>query len=94
MKILIIAEHDNKSLKPITLSCVTAAKKIGDNIELLILGSDCSNVSENAKKLSSVKKVTVFDDKNFKYQISDSDAVRNIVFLPQESVSFNYSTFS
>ena len=34
MKILIVAEHDNKHLKPSTLSCITAAKQIDTNIEL------------------------------------------------------------
>ncbi len=84
MKILIIAEHDNKVLKPITLSCVTAAKMIAEDIELLILGSNCSNVSSKAKKLSGIRRTTVFDDKNFEHQIAENLSKQIVEFIKGE----------
>ena len=41
MSILIIAEHDNTELKSATLNVVSAAQKIGEEIDFLIAGLDC-----------------------------------------------------
>ena len=46
MSILVIAEHDNTSLSPATLNTISAAKEIGSNIDILVAGSDCSNVGK------------------------------------------------
>ena len=48
MSILIIAEHDNSSLKPATLNSVTAAQEIGGDIDILVAGSDCQAAAEQA----------------------------------------------
>ena len=39
MAILVIAEHDNTSIKPATANTVTAAAKIGGDIHLLVAGA-------------------------------------------------------
>ena len=72
MKILVIVEHDNKAIKAATYSCVTAANKIGNEVTCLLLGSDCSGVVQNLKKLSGVKNVIYYDDENFKHQIAEN----------------------
>ena len=41
MSILVLAEHNNKELKTSTLSTITAASKIDENIEVLVIGSEC-----------------------------------------------------
>jgi electron transfer flavoprotein alpha subunit len=41
MSILIIAEHDDASLKPATLNVVAAANAIGGDITVLVAGQDC-----------------------------------------------------
>ena len=41
MSILVIGEHDNESLRPSTLNVVTAAKVLGDSVDVLIAGSNC-----------------------------------------------------
>jgi electron transfer flavoprotein alpha subunit len=41
MTILVIAEHDQQSLKAATLNTVTAARKIGGDIHVLVAGSNC-----------------------------------------------------
>ena len=48
MSILVIAEHDNSSLKPATLNSVTAAQAIGGDIDILVVGSDCQGAAEQA----------------------------------------------
>ena len=81
MKILIVAEHDNKDLKPSTLSCITAAKQIDTNIELLILGFNCDGVIQNASKISGLKKIKFIDNEDFKHQIAEdlTQPIMNIV---------------
>lgn len=62
MTILVIAEHDNKSLNPATLNTVTAATKIGGDIDILVAGSGCAAVAEDAAKISGVRKILKAED--------------------------------
>ena len=41
MKTLIVAEHDNESLKPATLNAVAAAQQFGGDVDILVVGSGC-----------------------------------------------------
>ncbi|MDQ5880494.1 MAG: electron transfer flavoprotein alpha subunit, partial [Pseudomonadota bacterium] len=61
MAILVIAEHDNTSLKPATLNAVSAAAKIGGDIHVLVAGSGCGAAAEAAAKVAGVAKVKVAD---------------------------------
>ena len=58
---LVIAEHDNQSLKPATLNAVTAAAQIGDEIHLLVAGSACAAVAQSAAQIAGVSKVLLAD---------------------------------
>jgi electron transfer flavoprotein alpha subunit len=60
MTVLVIAEHDNQELKPATLNTVSAAAELGD-VEILVLGYQCSSVSDAAAKVAGVGKVRVAD---------------------------------
>ena len=42
---LVIAEHDNKTVGPITLSAITAANKLGGDVSALVVGTSCGKVS-------------------------------------------------
>ncbi|WP_018404317.1 electron transfer flavoprotein subunit alpha/FixB family protein [Marinobacter gelidimuriae] len=59
MSILVIAEHDNSSLKQATLSVIAAAKAIGGNIDVLVAGENVGAVAEAAAKADGVNKVMV-----------------------------------
>jgi electron transfer flavoprotein alpha subunit len=61
MTTLVIAEHDNASIKAATLNAVTAATAIGGDIHLLIAGSACAAAGEAAARISAVDKVLVAD---------------------------------
>ncbi len=50
MSILVIAEHDNSSLKQATLNVIAAAKAIGGDIDVLVAGAGCGAVAEAAAK--------------------------------------------
>lgn len=44
MTILVVAEHDNQELKPVTLNTLAAAQQIGGDIVLLVAGHNCQSV--------------------------------------------------
>ena len=48
MSILVLAEHDNASLKGATLNTIAAAKAIGGDIVVLVAGANCGAVGEEA----------------------------------------------
>ncbi|MFT4814377.1 MAG: electron transfer flavoprotein alpha subunit, partial [Paracoccaceae bacterium] len=56
MSILVIAEHDNSSLKASTLVVVSAAKAIGGDITILVAGSGCAAVAAEAAEIADVVK--------------------------------------
>lgn len=58
---LVIAEHNNATLAPSTLSAVSAATKFGD-VTVLVSGANCSAVAEQASKVASVSKVILAQD--------------------------------
>ena len=62
MSILVIAEHDNSSLKQATLSVIAAAKAIGGNIDVLVAGENVGAIAEAAAKADGVNKVMVADN--------------------------------
>ena len=61
MAILVIAEHDNQSIKSATLHTVAAAAKIGGDIHVLVAGNACAAAGQAAAKIAGVTKVLVAD---------------------------------
>ena len=61
MAVLVIAEHDNKTLKRATLQAVDAATRLGE-VHLLVLGSGVDAVAQAAAKVAGVAQVKVVDD--------------------------------
>jgi electron transfer flavoprotein alpha subunit len=66
MSILVIAEHDNTSLKAATLNTVAAAAEIGGDITVLVAGGGCEAVGKAAAAVAGVKKVLVADAAQYK----------------------------
>jgi electron transfer flavoprotein alpha subunit len=74
MSILIIAEHDNSSLKPATLNSVTAAQEIGGDIDILVAGSDCQGAADQAALVAGVNRVLVADDAAYDNSLAENVA--------------------
>ena len=72
MAILVIAEHDNATLKGATLNTITAATKIGGDVEVLVAGSGCGAAAEAAAKVAGVAKVLVADNAAYEYQLAEN----------------------
>lgn len=78
MSILVIAEHDNASLKGATLNALTAAIKIGAHltteIHVLVAGSACSTVAEAAARFDGVDVVRMADAPHYGDQLAENVA--------------------
>jgi len=72
MGILVVAEHDNATLKGATLNTISAAKAIGGDIDVLVAGKGCGAVAEAAAKVDGVAKVLVADDAAYEYQLAEA----------------------
>jgi electron transfer flavoprotein alpha subunit len=65
MPSLVLAEHNNKALDAATAKTVSAASSISTPVHVLVAGSDCKAVAEQAAKLSGVEKVLLADDARY-----------------------------
>lgn len=74
MSILVIAEHDNISLKGATLNAVTAASKMGGEVHILVAGSGCQAVADAAAKVAGVTKVKLADAVHYADQAAENVA--------------------
>lgn len=74
MSILVIAEHDNASLKAATLNAVTAAARIGGEIHVLVAGSGCAAVAQAAAQVAGVAKVKLADAAHYADQTAENTA--------------------
>ena len=57
MSVLVLAEHDNKSLKQATLHAVAAAQKLGGEVHILVAGASCDGAAAAAAQVAGVAKV-------------------------------------
>jgi electron transfer flavoprotein alpha subunit len=74
MSILVIAEHDNASLKGATLNAVTAASKMGGEVHILVAGSGCQSVADAAAKVAGIAKVKLADAAHYADQAAENVA--------------------
>jgi len=72
MSTLVIAEHNNSALAPVTLNVVAAAKAIGNEITVLVAGAGCGAVAEQAAKVDGVAKVLVADNAAYANQLAEN----------------------
>lgn len=74
MSVLVVAEHDNAELKAATLNTIAAAQKVGGDIDLLVVGHECSGVSEAAAKVAGISKVLVADAPELAHDLAENVA--------------------
>ncbi len=74
MRILVIAEHDNQTLKPATLSTLAAAAELGSDISLLVAGHQCQAVADQAAQVPTVSKVLLADNPACANQLAENVA--------------------
>ena len=74
MAILVIAEHDNASLKAATLNTVAAAAAVGGDIHVLVAGAGCAAVAAEAAAVAGVTKVLMADAAQYADQLAENVA--------------------
>ena len=88
MSLLVIAEHDNASLKAATLNAVAAATRIGGTIDLLVAGSGCAAVATQAATVAGVSRVLLADAPHYAAQTAENLAA---LVVAQVSAAGGYS---
>jgi len=71
MTTLLLAEHDNKSLKDATSKALTAAIALGGDVHILVAGKDAKAAAEAAAKLDGVKKVLLADEQAYAHALAE-----------------------
>ena len=71
MTTLLVAEHDNKSLKDATAKALTAAKALGGEVHVLVAGKDARPAADAAARLDGVAKVLLADDAAYEHMLAE-----------------------
>ena len=73
MSVLVLVEHDGKSVKDATLATVTAASKLGD-VHALVAGNNVEGVAQAAAKIAGVAKVLIADAPHLDHDLAENVA--------------------
>ena len=74
MPTLLIAEHDNASLKDVTAKALTAARQLGEPVHVLVAGPGARPAAEAAARLEGVETVLVVDDPRYDHMLAEPTA--------------------
>ena len=74
MTVLLLAEHTNDALNPATGKALSAARKLGGDIHVLVAGHNCRTAAEAAARLSGVAKVLVADAPQLAHGLAEETA--------------------
>ncbi len=72
MSSLLIAEHNNKEVKPFTLNAITAASEIDSDLHVLVLGHNADTVAKSVSEIPNVKKVIHIDNEIYQNYIAEN----------------------
>jgi electron transfer flavoprotein alpha subunit len=85
MAVLVLADHDGKSIRKATLNTVAAAQKIGGDIHLLVAGNGCGDAAKAAAAVAGVAKVLHADGASLAEELAENVAALLV------SLAKNYS---
>jgi electron transfer flavoprotein alpha subunit len=74
MSTLVIAEHDNANLKPVSRNVLAAAQALGGDVHVLVAGANCAAVAKQAAAIGGVGKVLVADNAAYEHQLAENVA--------------------
>ena len=86
MAILLVAEHDNATLSDQTAKALSAASKIGGDVDILIAGKDAKAAADAAAKLAGVRKVLLAEADGLAERLAEPTAALVV------SLADNYDT--
>lgn len=85
---LVIAEHNDAVLTPITRNAITAAKKLGGEVTVLVAGTKCGPAAEALSKVSGVGKILVAENEAFKGFTAES--LTPLILATQDQFKFTH----
>jgi len=92
MTALLLAEHDNKTLKDATHKALTAAKQLGGDTHVLVAGKDARAVADAAAKLAGVAKVLLADAPAYEHMLAEPIAALIVSLAPSYEAIVGPST--
>ncbi|MDB5778567.1 MAG: electron transfer flavoprotein alpha subunit, partial [Polaromonas sp.] len=78
MTALVIAEHDNASIRPATLNTVTAASQCGGEVHVLVAGHNAQAAAQAASQIAGVTKVIHAEGEHFAHGLAENMAAQVI----------------
>lgn len=90
MAILVLAEHDNVSLKSATRNVIGAACQLGGSIHILVAGSNCKEVAQEAAILAGVAEVKVADALHYADQTAENLAALIVALVKQAPGGYSH----
>ena len=72
MSVLLIAEHNNRELKPFTYNAITAASKMDQELHVLVIGFNADEVAKSVSEVPSVNKVIQIDSEIYENYIAEN----------------------
>jgi electron transfer flavoprotein alpha subunit len=87
MRILVVAEHDNKVLKQSTLNTLSAAKQLNAEIDVLVAGCHCANIVENLRQIPVVSQVFVADHVVYEHPLAETFAALIIEIIKKHNIT-------
>ena len=73
MRVLLVADHDNRTLGGSTAKAMSAARELGE-VDVLVAGAQCDAVAQAAAKLDGAAKVLLADAPQFEHQLAEEVA--------------------
>lgn len=85
MTSLVIAEHDNASIRPATLNTVTAALQCGGDVHVLVAGHNAQAAAQAASQIAGVAKVIHVEGEHFAHGLAENMAAQILSIAPNYS---------
>ena len=93
MTSLVIAEHDNASVKPATLNTVTAALQCGGDVHVLVAGSNAGAAAAAAAQIAGVSKVWHADDAGLAHGLAENVAAQVLALCGNGASNYSHILF-
>ena len=87
MTVLVVAEHNNSALNPAVYSLVTAAQKIGGDVDILIAAQQGEQIAQEAAKINGIRRVLLTEAPYFAEELPEN------LSASAKEVSGDYSHF-
>lgn len=85
---LVVVEHNNEKLTPITLNAITAASKVGGEVSCLVAGTSCTKVAEQISKVQGVTKVLLAQHESYHGMLPEE--LTPLILATQKQFNFTH----